>query len=183
MAIVGEELAGQHNRPGSQGPLDPWRGSEVLGAAWAQARLRTTRRGRRYPQCRPIGRHGYAREGGRRTNKVTGSLRCVPPSGEVAASSATNAVLFFRDALTAELNQQREAPQAILDQSQQLLTNNHSLSDQARSLQQSAEEAARMRSQWQTLTSRLDRLERRLRETEAAPATTLPPDTNKWFRR
>lgn len=124
----------------------------------------------------------YRRERSSRPN-LTPPATALFPSGEVAASSATNAVLFFRDALTAELNQQREASQAILDQSQQLLTNIHSLSDQARSLQQSAEEAARMRSQWQALTNRLDRLERRLRETEAAPATTMPPDTNNWFRR
>ena len=124
----------------------------------------------------------YRRERTSRPN-LTPPATAVFPSGEVAASSATNAVLFFRDALTAELNQQRTASQAIVDQSQELLKNVQTLSGQAQSLRESAEETARMRSQWQALTNRLDRLERRLREPEVAPATPPPPSTNKWFRR
>jgi len=107
----------------------------------------------------------YRRERTSRPN-LTPPAAAVFPCGEVAATSATNAVLFFRDALTAELNQQRTAPQAIVDQSQELLKNVQTLSDQAQSLRESAEETARMRSQWQALTNRLDRLERRLREPE-----------------
>lgn len=121
----------------------------------------------------------YRREQSSRPNLTPPATAAFPP-GEPAATSATNAVLFFRDAFTAELNQQRAASQAIIEQSQQLLQNVRVLNDRAESLHQSAEEAARIRTQWQSLTSRLDRLERRLRETEAqAPAP--PPSTRNWF--
>jgi len=124
----------------------------------------------------------YRRERSSRPN-LTPPATAVFPSGEIAASSATNAVLFFHDALTAELNQQRAASQAIMEQSQQLLQNVQALGQQAHSLRESAEESSRMRTQWQAVTSRLDRLERRLRETDTSPATNAPLDTKKWFRR
>ena len=49
-ALVSDELAGQYNRSGSQGPLDSRSWSEVLGAAWSQDRLRINRRETRYRQ-------------------------------------------------------------------------------------------------------------------------------------
>src|SRR5437667_10872290 len=43
-AIVSDDLAGQYNRPRSQGPLDLQSWSEVLDAAWTKVRLRIKRR-------------------------------------------------------------------------------------------------------------------------------------------
>ncbi len=122
----------------------------------------------------------YRRERSSRPNLIPPATAVFPLS-EAAATSATNAVLFFRDALTAELNQQRAVSQAIIEQSQQLLKNVRTLSGQAESLHNSAAEAAEMHSQWQALSNRLDQLEHRVRETEVqAPAPT--PPTGKWFR-
>lgn len=124
----------------------------------------------------------YRRERASRPNLTPPTTTVIPP-GQAAATSATNAALIFRDALAAELNQQRATSQAIIEQSQQLQQKVRAFNDSAQSLRDSADETARIRTQWQTLTSRLDRLERRVSEAEMHAPPAPPPSTSKWFRR
>jgi len=120
----------------------------------------------------------YRREQSCRPNLTPPATLVIPP-GEVASSSATNVAAVFRDALTAELNQQHTASQAVVEQSQKLQQQVRQLSSQAQALRDSVEESSRLRGQLQTLTNRLDQLEKRLREA----ATPVPPSapSKRWW--
>ncbi len=124
----------------------------------------------------------YRREKSSRPN-LTPPAMVVLPSSEVAGPSAAHVLQFYRDALTAELNAQRTTSEEIIEQSRQLQHSVGTLNEQAQSLRQSVEEAARLRSQWQDLTGRVDQLERRLREAQAPAETPQSNASAGWFRR
>ena len=123
----------------------------------------------------------YRREQSCRPN-LTPPATAVFPPGEPASASATNATLFLRDALTAELNQQRAASRSIVEQSRQLQEQVRQLSTQAQALRDSVEETARLRNQVQILTNRLEQLEKRLRDAKpAAPPAAPPTPARRWW--
>lgn len=124
----------------------------------------------------------YRREKSSRPN-LTPPAVVVLPSSEVAGPSAAHVLQFYRDALTAELNAQRTTSEQIIEQSRQLQQSVGTLNEQVQSLRQSVEEGARLRSQWQDITGRVDQLERRLREAQAPAETPQSNASGGWFRR
>ncbi|MCP5523227.1 MAG: hypothetical protein H7A46_16960 [Verrucomicrobiales bacterium] len=91
------------------------------------------------------------------------------PAGNAAPESAADVVQFYRDALTAELNSQRETSAQLIDQSKQLQQSMERFNDQTRSLRQVLEGNAAIRSEPPALTNRVQKLERQLEEGREVP--------------
>ena len=105
----------------------------------------------------------YRREQSSRPN-LTPPSGLVFPAPDTAASSVTNVTGFLRDALSAELNQQRAVSQRIIEQSKSLQQQVETFTGQTRALRESLDEAMRLRGEINALTNRLDQLEQRLRQ-------------------
>ena len=112
----------------------------------------------------------YRREQSCRPN-LTPPSGLVVPAPDTAATALTNATIFWRDALTADLNQQRAVSLRVIEQSQVLQQQVQKFTGQAQAVREALEESLRLRVQVEDLTNRLEQL--RLRET-AAPRTNAP---------
>lgn len=124
----------------------------------------------------------YRREKSSRPNLVPPAVVVFPPH-EVAAPSAANVMQFYRDALTTELNTQRSTSEQIIEQSRQLEQSVGTLNEQAQSLRGSVEDVSRLRSQWPSLTNRLEELERRLNDLQSPADPPASNSSTSWFRR
>lgn len=110
----------------------------------------------------------YRREQTSRPNLAPPAALVLPP---VAGPSATNATLFLRDALTAELNQQRAVSQSLVEQAKSLATSVHQLNQQTDEFRAVFQESARVRAHLQAVSNRLDMLESQLRSLPHGPAS------------
>ena len=115
----------------------------------------------------------YRREQTSRPNLAPPAALVLPP---VAAPSASDATALLRDALTAELNQQRAVSLSLVEQAKGLARSVSLLSQQSEEFRQALQEAAQARAQWQAVTNRLGTLESQLRGLPAGSA--LPSPTN-----
>ena len=102
----------------------------------------------------------YRREQTPRPNLVPPVAVVTPP----AAPAATNVSLLLRDALTAELNQQRAASQTLAEEVKALNERLAQLNVQSQDLHNSLQDAARLRAQLAAISNRLEVIETRLRD-------------------
>jgi len=89
-----------------------------------------------------------------------------PPTAIVtpqAAKASTNVSNLLRDALTAELNQQRSVSQALTQEAKALNERLAQLNAQSQDLNNSLQDAARLRAQLSAITNRLEAIETQLR--------------------
>ena len=108
----------------------------------------------------------YRREQTSRPNLTPPAALILPPPG---SASASNATAMLRDALTAELNDQRALSQVLVGQVksvEQLLRN---LSARTQEFRDAAQDFTRLSAQLQAMSNRCDQLESRLRGEPARP--------------
>lgn len=110
----------------------------------------------------------YRREQTSRPNLTPPATLVLPP---IAAPSASDATTLLRDALTAELNQQRAASLALVEQGKSLANSVRQLNQQTEEFRNALQEAARVRAQLQAVSNRLETLESQLRSLPAGPAS------------
>jgi hypothetical protein len=109
----------------------------------------------------------------RREQPCTPNL--APSQGLVAPplsyASPANGTLLIRDALTAELNQQRATSKALIEQSRLLAEQMRQFSAQTREFQDTLQQYSRVQAQLLAVTNRLQLLETQLRGGTAAQTT------------
>lgn len=110
----------------------------------------------------------YRREQTSHPNLTPPAALVFPP---VAGPPAINDTVMFRDALTAELNQQRATSRAILDQAKALDQQLRRLNAQSREFQDTLQELGRVREQFLTVSNRLESIERQFGNLPSAPST------------
>ena len=107
----------------------------------------------------------YRREQTSRPNFTPPTGLVFPPAG---SPSASNATVMLRDALTAELNEQRATSQVLVGQVQSVEQVLRSLSSRTQEFRDAVQESARVQAQMQAVSNRVEVLEGRLR-TETPP--------------
>ena len=112
----------------------------------------------------------YRREQSSRPNLTPPEILVMPP---FASTPANNATTLLRDALTAELNQQRASSQALIEQAKSLANSVRQLNTQSQEFRDALQESARVQAQLREVNIRLQVLESQLRSTSASP----PPPT------
>lgn len=115
----------------------------------------------------------YRREQASRPNLAPPAALVLPPS---AGPAATNTTAFLRDALTAELNQQRAVSLSLVEQAKGLARSVSLLNQQSEEFRNALQEAAQVRAQWQAVSNRLWMLERQLQSVSAG--SPVPSTTN-----
>ena len=113
----------------------------------------------------------YRREQTSRPNFTPPAGLVLPPAG---SPSASNATVMLRDALTAELNEQRATSQVLVGQVQSVDQVLRNLSSRTQEFRDAVQESARVRAQMQAVSNRVEALEGRLR-TETPPSPSLAP--------
>ena len=125
----------------------------------------------------------YRREQTSRANLAPPEFLVLPP---VASPSATNGTALLRDALTAELNQQRATSKAIIQQAGEINKQLLQIDIRTKEFNDALAEAARLRKELEAVTTRLNLIENSLRP---APITSTnhppkPPvddlDLSRW---
>lgn len=107
----------------------------------------------------------YRREQTSRPNLTPPTAAVTPP----AALAATNVSTLMRDALTAELNQQRATSQALVQEAQALNQRLTQLNSQTQDMRNSLQDSARVRAQLTAVSNRLEVIETQLRGGSATP--------------
>jgi hypothetical protein len=118
----------------------------------------------------------YRREQTSRPNLSPPEALVFPP---VASRSASNVTVMLRDALSAELNQQRAASRALIEQAQALDKYVRQLNAQTQDFREALQESARVRAQLQAISNRLEILEGQLRA--SPPLSSGPPAFGNSF--
>jgi hypothetical protein len=113
----------------------------------------------------------YRREQTGRPNLTPPEALVFPP---VASGSISNATVMLRDALTAELNQQRATSRALIEQAQGLDKAVRQLNTQTQEFRDTIQESARLRLQLLAVSNRLEILEGQLRVMPSMPGGPLP---------
>lgn len=113
----------------------------------------------------------YRREQTSRPNLTPPEALAFPP---VTAGSGNNATLMLRDALTAELNQQRASSLALVEQAQGLDKAVRQLNTQTKDFHDAIQESARLRLQLLAVSNRVEILEGQLRLMPPIPSGSLP---------
>jgi hypothetical protein len=112
----------------------------------------------------------YRREQTSRPNLAPPAALVLPPAG---SPSATNVTVLLRDALTAELNDQRATSKILVGQVQSVNESIRALSQRAQELRDALQETARLRTELSALSNRIEALEGRLRA--GPPRSQSPP--------
>ena len=113
----------------------------------------------------------YRREQTSRANLAPPEFLVLPP---VASPSATNGTALLRDALTAELNQQRATSKAIIQQAGEINGQLQQINTRTKEFNVALTEAARLRKELEDVTTRLNLIENSLR-----PAPVVPTNQPK----
>jgi len=98
-----------------------------------------------------------------------------PPAAPAPPPAATNLNTMLRDALTAEVNQQRATSQALIQEAHALNERLRELNGRSEDVRNSFEDSARLRAQLQAVTNRLAVIESQLPTVPAAPANRTSP--------
>jgi hypothetical protein len=118
----------------------------------------------------------YRREQTSRPNFTPPAALALPPAG---SSSASNATVMLRDALTAELNEQRVRSQVLVSQVQSVEQVLRNLSSRTQEMQEAVRESARLQAQLQSVSNRLETIASRLRvEAPASPTAATAVSSN-----
>ncbi len=118
----------------------------------------------------------YRREQTSGPNFTPPAALVLPPVG---SPSASNTTVMLRDALTAELNEQRATSRVLVDQVQSVDQLLRSLNSRTQEFRDAVQESARLRAQLQAVSNRLDTIEGRLRvETSRPPRSASEISTN-----
>ena len=113
----------------------------------------------------------YRREQTSRPNLTPPAALVLPPAG---SPSASNATVMLRDALTAELNEQRATSKVLVGQVQSVDQVLRNLSSRTQEFRDAVQESAHLRAQLQAVSNRFEAIEGRLR---VEPASALNPAT------
>ena len=116
----------------------------------------------------------YRREQTSRPNLTPSPVLVFPP---VAAAPAINVTAMLRDALTAEVNQQRATSQAIIEQARNLDQHLRRLNAQTQEFRVALQESHRLREQLTAVTNRLEVIEGQLRTTSGVPINSFPKNS------
>ena len=172
-------LMGCHTAPGPcvftpAAPPPAWLPAERRSSVWTDDQVAAYTVGRYVdPRDRNVVHEAHTlfrREQSCRPN-LTPSSGLVLLAPDTGASPLTNATVFWHDALTAELNQQRGVSLRVIEQSQALQEQAQKFAGQAQAVRNALEESLRLRTQVESLTNRLEQLEQRLRPNPAPIAS------------
>ena len=117
----------------------------------------------------------YRRERTSRPNPTPPAALVFPPP---ASPSANDAILILRDALTAELNRQRQASQGLIDQTRALDGQLRQLNSQTEEFRHALQQATRLRDQLTAVSNRLELIEHQLRLHSAPSSSTMAADSS-----
>ena len=116
----------------------------------------------------------YRREETSHPNLAPPFAMASPSVAPAASPSVTNINVLLRDALTAEVNQQRAASQALIEEARALDERLRELNRRSQDFRNSFEDTTRLRAQLQAVTNRLAVIESQLRTAPAAPTNRTP---------
>lgn len=116
----------------------------------------------------------YRREQTSRPNFTPPAALVLPPAGSPSASTTT---IMLRDALTAELNEQRATSRVLVNQVQSLDQLLRTLNARTQEFRDAVRESTLVRAQLQAVSNRLEVIEGRLqveKQQPASPGTSVP---------